>query len=85
MKTINTTKKNRTKSHIYWMLTLTLFANNIQAEDWPVLKHYDKDHLHKIAMPVGGIGTGTISLAGNGALKDWEIGNVAPSLESDKW
>lgn len=24
-------------------------------------------------MPVGGIGTGTISLTGNGALQDWEI------------
>jgi uncharacterized protein (DUF608 family) len=42
---------------------------------WPVLKHYDKDHVNKIALPVGGIGTGTISLGGNGQWKDVEIMN----------
>ena len=45
-----------------------------QAEDeWPVLKHYDQEHTPKIAMPMGGIGTGTISLSGRGELIDWEI------------
>ncbi|WP_332369275.1 hypothetical protein [Spirosoma telluris] len=29
---------------------------------WPTLKHYDKDHLVNIALPLGGIGTGTVSL-----------------------
>lgn len=33
---------------------------------WPVLKHYDQNHLARIAMPLGGIGTGTISLGGRG-------------------
>ncbi len=42
---------------------------------WPVLKHYDQDHLLRLAFPIGGIGTGTISLMGNGALRDWEIVN----------
>ncbi|MBT5873627.1 MAG: hypothetical protein HOH43_09425 [Candidatus Latescibacteria bacterium] len=42
---------------------------------WPVLKHYDQDHLAKIALPIGGIGTGTISLGGRGDLRDWEIVN----------
>jgi non-lysosomal glucosylceramidase len=42
---------------------------------WPTLKHYDKDHINKIALPVGGIGTGTISLGGNGQWKDVEIMN----------
>ena len=42
---------------------------------WPVLKSYDHDHSRKIALPVGGIGTGTISLGGRGNLIDWEIAN----------
>ena len=43
---------------------------------WPVLKHYDQQHLHRIALPLGGIGTGTVSLGGRGELRDWEIMNV---------
>ncbi|MDC0935388.1 GH116 family glycosyl-hydrolase [Pirellulales bacterium] len=50
-------------------------ASDDNSVDWPVLKRYDKDHIHKIALPLGGIGTGTISLGGNGALKDWEVKN----------
>ncbi len=44
-----------------------------QNADWPVLKTYDKEHIQKIKMPVGGIGTGTVSLTGYGAICDWEI------------
>ena len=43
--------------------------------DWPVLKTYDRDHVEKIALPLGGIGTGTVSLGGRGNLMDWEIMN----------
>ena len=32
-------------------------------------------HLKMIAFPLGGIGTGTISLGGRGQLRDWEIFN----------
>ena len=44
-------------------------------KDWPVLKSYDSDHLARIALPLGGIGTGTVSLGGRGDLRDWEIVN----------
>ena len=47
--------------------------NNNQA--WPVLTRYDQDHLRRIALPLGGIGTGTVSLGGRGNLYDWEIVN----------
>ncbi|MEI6275533.1 MAG: GH116 family glycosyl-hydrolase [Prolixibacteraceae bacterium] len=43
--------------------------------EWPVLKHYDCEHLLNIALPLGGIGTGTVSLGGRGELRDWEIMN----------
>ncbi len=46
-----------------------------QTPAWPVIKHYDQAHLDKIAMPVGGIGTGTISIGGNGQWRDVEIMN----------
>ena len=42
---------------------------------WPVLHHYDQDHLARIALPLGGIGTGTVSLGGRGDLRDWELMN----------
>ncbi|MBV9848188.1 MAG: hypothetical protein JO250_00735 [Armatimonadetes bacterium] len=42
---------------------------------WPVLTRYDQDHLARIALPLGGIGTGTVSLGGRGDLRDWEIVN----------
>lgn len=43
---------------------------------WPVLKRYDAAHLSQVALPLGGIGTGTVSLGGRGELRDWEIMNV---------
>jgi non-lysosomal glucosylceramidase len=42
---------------------------------WPILKRYDEQHLARIALPLGGIGTGTVSLGGRGDLRDWEIMN----------
>lgn len=49
-----------------------LFA---QDSDISFLKHYDQNHLVNIALPLGGIGTGTVSLGGRGELRDWEIMN----------
>jgi len=46
------------------------------APAWPVIRSYDQDHLYRIALPLGGIGTGTVSLGGRGELRDWEIMNV---------
>ena len=45
------------------------------AGGWPVLKSYEGENLRRIMMPVGGIGTGQISLSGTGGLVAWEIRN----------
>ena len=51
-------------------------AGNWRPAEWPVLKHYEGSQLQQIALPLGGIGTGTVSLGGRGELRDWEIMNV---------
>ena len=56
------------------LCSLSLFSWS-QNLDWPVLNRYEKAYLQEIKMPVGGIGTGTVSLTGSGALRDWEIMN----------
>ncbi|MEG1543309.1 MAG: GH116 family glycosyl-hydrolase [Tannerellaceae bacterium] len=53
-----------------------LSAQEWKPSHWPVLKQYDQEHLYQIALPLGGIGTGTVSLGGRGELRDWEIMNV---------
>lgn len=40
-----------------------------------MLRRYRGLELARIAMPVGGIGTGTVSFCGNGSLRHWEIMN----------
>src|SRR5438270_3161754 len=45
------------------------------SSDWPVLTRYAQHQLTRIALPLGGIGTGTVSLGGRGDLRDWEIVN----------
>ncbi|MGL1893841.1 MAG: non-lysosomal glucosylceramidase [Spirochaetaceae bacterium] len=44
-------------------------------DNWPKLKTYTGKYLRRVALPLGGIGTGTISLGGRGNLQDWAIMN----------
>jgi uncharacterized protein (DUF608 family) len=41
----------------------------------PIGRRFTGQALREIAFPLGGIGTGTVSLTGSGALRDWEIFN----------
>ena len=59
------------------VLACCLGIASAEAAEWPVLKTYAGEHLRRIKMPLGGIGTGTVSLSGNGALVDWEIRSCA--------
>lgn len=38
---------------------------------------YEKERLREVRFPLGGLGAGNVSLAGNGALVDWEQAGVA--------
>ena len=71
----NTVKKT---GFIIIFVAAFLVSLGTAAEEWPFLKHYDQKHLAQIALPLGGIGTGTVSLGGRGDLRDWEIMNRRP-------
>lgn len=38
-------------------------------------KKYSAEFLKEISFPLGGIGTGSVGLAGNGRFVDWQIAN----------
>ncbi len=62
------------KIYVYLVVcVLTITLSKGYSQEWPILKHYDQEHTYKIALPLGGIGTGTVSLGGRGNLQDWEI------------
>ena len=44
-------------------------------QKWRALKEYSGENLRRVAMPLGGIGTGTFSIGGKGDLRDWEVMN----------
>jgi hypothetical protein len=63
---------------LFYLLLIFFISSvsvNGQDSNWPMLKHYDENHISKVALPVGGIGTGTVSISGRGNLIDWEIMN----------
>lgn len=68
--------KRSTLSMIYLLISLCISSQEWKPTSWPILKHYDQQHLYQLALPLGGIGTGTVSLGGRGELRDWEIMNV---------
>jgi hypothetical protein len=43
----------------------TLVQNQFLSERIPVLKKYDADHLLQVALPIGGIGTGIVTMVAN--------------------
>lgn len=47
----------------------------MQEINWPVLKSYALPYLARIAMPLGGMGAGSISIGGHGELRDFELFN----------
>lgn len=57
------------------LLVVSAAVAGNSTKSWPIIKHYNQKHLSQIALPIGGIGTGTISLGGRGDWKDWEIVN----------
>ena len=48
--------------------------------EWPVLKTYENQFLRRIALPLGGIGTGTLCLGGRGNFHRFELVN-RPALD----
>ena len=66
---------------LFLTLMAAVLAGSISAAgwrpaEWPALKHYDAAHLYQIALPLGGIGTGQVSLGGRGELRNWAIMNI---------
>lgn len=81
MKNTNSSKRNKNKIIVILIIVLAFPINIIAqqellSEKIDILKTYDQNHLYRIALPMGGIGTGTVSLGGSGELRDWEIMNV---------
>ncbi|MBP0904155.1 GH116 family glycosyl-hydrolase [Mariniflexile gromovii] len=75
------------KLTVIFQFVCVMVVAQTKSNDWPVLKTYNQDRIQKIKMPVGGIGTGTISFTGRGSLEDWEIMNrpakgFNPTLEN---
>lgn len=56
-------------------MTKAAFFTRDQLYDWRKRLDYSGEQLREIAFPLGGIGTGCVSLTGRGSLVDWEIYN----------
>lgn len=64
--------------------TFVFFANQIIAQqlnkDWPVLKTYEGIYFNEVSMPLGGIGTGGVSL---GEEVTFVIGSYKTAVQLD--
>ena len=58
-----------------FLLSGTVRGQQENEKSIPFLKTYEGKYIDKVAMPLGGIGTGTVSIDGRGKLVDWEIMN----------
>ena len=69
------------------LIAVSLWAPSSPAKGWPVVRHFDRDRLYRVALPMGGIGTGSVSLSGRGELCDWEIMNIprVPGKTDEIW
>lgn len=63
------------KALVFFVLSTSVVAAQQLNKKWPVLKTYEGKYIDEVAMPLGGIGTGTVSIGGKGDLRDWEIMN----------
>ena len=57
--------KKKSLTLLFGILALSVNAQR-NINEWPVLKHYDQKHLLNITLPLGSIGTGTVSLGCRG-------------------
>jgi len=76
MKTNINPRKSGIPAILAFLLAFSASAQEWAPSQWPVMKSYDNNHLYEVALPLGGIGTGVVSLGGRGELRDWEIMNV---------
>ena len=56
-------------------MTTAAFYTRDELYDWGKRLEYSGEQLREVAFPLGGIGTGCVSLSGRGSLVDWEIYN----------
>ncbi len=54
---------------------LKFTASDASLPDQTLWREFEPPYTSQIAFPLGGIGTGTVSLGGRGDLRDWEIVN----------
>jgi uncharacterized protein (DUF608 family) len=43
-------------------------------------KVYEGEALRAVAMPLGGIGTGSVAICGDGGLRQWQLANTVDHL-----
>ena len=74
----------RTMKILAACVVAAVFAFTANGMEWPVARHFDGEHLLRVALPMSGIGCGSVSLSGRGELVDWEIMNRANKTMSGR-